>query len=320
MVRGPARLLVALLASSALLHQGAEAADPGVVVETRLALDPRAASGEDDPKPSLSGDLVRLEEDLWEKECPLTETELGVAEILGFVAKPLIRFIADRIGSSLQEKLKGYTASYSASDFAALYESVDPLELGVSCFQLTRVERAKNAEPKTGRVTLDVVGKFELIGGTALAVRPLRVYFAKAAAKSADGSYGLSVGLSGDAFWKEGRGGKKAEKVIAVENFVSVDVGPEARREFGDGNVYYVRFRPGPPSKGFKTAPAVPQPLPPWSTDGSSVLSLTLSVAEVGRPDFILENLAKLFEAKKDDLVKLLEAAADKALEGKGTD
>jgi hypothetical protein len=291
---------------------------PEVVVETRLQLFPPVVPGEADPQPlrlELDDDELQAKEDaLWKDDCNLGDPPdaieaVALAELAASVAKPLIRYIADRIDDELQKKLKEYTATYSASSHAPLYVKAAAPKLGLRCFQFTRIEKPEAGAEGEPSVAVDLVGRLEVVADSALVVRPLRLYFAKPAAKSSDGRYGVAFGVSGDALWREKRGGKKAAKVIAIDNLVSAEVSGESRDQHGDGTIYYRVFGPD--------APVAPQALPTWSEAGQSVVHLAVSAAEVGKPNVVLKHLTELFHANKDDLVKLLEQAADEAIKGK---
>lgn len=267
----------------------------------------------------LSGAYLQKERDLLKKECGWERpVEEGAAvELIAMVVKPLLKLIVGGIDKALQEEVARYNAAYESSASAQFYASGMAPSLLYPCFQISRVV-AKDSDPSVRRRTTALLGRFEIADGEALYIRPLRLYFAippydsdeaKLVTKTT-GVYGLAFSARANAVWRENNEGKRSSKVLDVKNLLAQKVKVEAAEEQPDGwRIFY---------KQYKKVRSPPQPLPSRSMAagklGGSHLELTVGVAEVGKPSWLVKNFAKLFHDKNDEIVELLGRAADEAL------
>ncbi len=222
--------------------------------------------------------------------------------VLSFFSGPAIDFALGEVERRFAEELKKYVAAYSAStnlDFYAPAPQAAP-ELAWTCFRVTRA--IVSGSDRT--VVMDLIGQLWLSPDKdALKIRPLRVYYAKAKAKG--DRVGISVSVNAQAIWRDhnvGKNEKIFEYTLLSEKF---DMTSSA-----DDLIFY-------PTESWHSRPFLP--LIPWSTNrdislGGGHVMFTLTVAEIGAPPKILEAAADLFRAKKGELAKLMNNAANELL------
>ncbi|WP_173980672.1 hypothetical protein [Magnetospirillum sp. UT-4] len=245
------------------------------------------------------GDIATRHPELKDREKDVADvckapgaTPAAVAGLITVGAERALAYLVDQADKALQAEMAKYTATYSASSAFQLYDKAPSLK--AQCFRMVRTAKVDGKDI----VALDFVGVLELKGDkNVLTARPLRLYSEAAAAKTdASGKVGIALSLRLDSYWREAQGGNL--KAPAWSGTVL----SESLEYKGVPYVYK--------SYSQETKPGTIGALPPWSPEGRNWTVATLTVAETGNPPWLLENLAKLFHDKKDDIkTKLTEAA-----------
>jgi hypothetical protein len=261
----------------------------------------------------------KLESQSWAKAKPEpVEVELEAVPALviaaaGYVVKPLIRWFVGKVDKKLQEELEEYTAVYrGAADFQLYRRGSQGPRLAHTCFRLSRLVERDGSEV----VAFDLLAQLRIIDREVLKIRPLRLFVGETVAKTKDDYLGIAVSLKADAVWREDRETHRRAGALTVEELLT------RRVETGSGKLpLYVTFWSDKSEQDDILWSSFPsQPLPPWSrydgvSYGGSHLALDIAVAEVGNVPWLLEKVADLVHAKRDDIVSLLEKAAERALE-----
>lgn len=244
-------------------------------------------------------DLKRYEESLKPRKT------LGIPlllPVLGLLTASAIDLTLDEVERRLAERLKKYLAAYSASRSMDFYQPTaqGTPALAWKCFRFTRAVGPKD-EPS---VVMDLIGQFWLSPQRdALKIRPLRLYYEKA---KAEGDHvGISVSVGARAVWREhniGKSEKIFEHTLLSEKFDMTNKVDDLK--------YY-------PTQSWQDHPFLP--LVPWSTNfdiaqGGGHVEFTVAVAEVGVPPKILEVTANLFKARKGEIERLMNNAANALL------
>lgn len=270
----------------------------------------RAAGGA-----ALPADWEARERQSWalaQPEAALESVSALAATAAGYVAKPLIRWFVGKVDDKLQESVRKYTATYhGTADFQLYVRSDHGPRLAHSCLRFTRLVERGGQE----RVAFDLLAQVRIVDREVLKIRPLRLFVGEVAAKTERDFLGIAVSLKADAVWREGEESRRLEKALQIDELLA------RRVEVGNGKLplYGTYWNAKPELDAIHWASFASQPLPPWSRYddvryGGSHLALDVSVAEAGNVPWLLENAAKLFHAKRDDIVSLLEKAAEKAL------
>ncbi len=271
----------------------------------------RAAAG-----PDLPSDWENRERQSWGRAAPEIGLEMVppamLAAAAGYVVKPLIRWFVGKIDTKLQDKVREYTAVYQGlADFQLYERSPDGPQLAHPLLRLTRLVPRGGDEV----AAFDLLAQIRIIDREVLKIRPLRLFVNEVAAKTQDDYLGLAVSLKADAVWREGRDSHRRADALAIEELLA------RRIETGQGHLpLYETYWSDKPEEDQAIWASIPsQALPPWSSYdevsyGGSHLALRVAVAEAGNVPWLIKNAAKIFHAKRDDIVSLLESAAEKAL------
>jgi hypothetical protein len=226
--------------------------------------------------------------------------------VFDFLVKPLIAQLLGNVQRRIQAEIEAYAATYGASITTdSFYSSADPqLEPAWTCFRFTRLV----PDDSGGDVpTLDLVGQLRLtVDRGALLVRPLRLYYASAAAPKGD-SFGLAISLKSASVWLDGASRKTEETFdVTLINEHRSTKKPSVRYYFDDANQDELNR--------FRMVKLVPwtRRTPHDGPTGNAVLTVT--VAEMGNAPTYLKQIAQVFDDRKDDLGELLEQAAASAL------
>ncbi|MDJ0951755.1 MAG: hypothetical protein QNJ94_22830 [Alphaproteobacteria bacterium] len=234
----------------------------------------------------------------------------AAAPVIAFVAKAAIDYVLEQIEKEVAEELKKYSKQYPAtgrtSDF---YRTVSPrAAANYRCLRLVRGKGPTEAH-------LDVVMQMRITGrGTALQIRPMRVYFAKSAAEKGE-KFGVAIALKAQSTWMEGNAGKTAavfEQDVFSGKFDLSDPGKD--------RVVYPAF--GKDGKLLDNWDKYPlQPLPSWSKPNragkTGNVTMTATVAEVGEPPKLLTKFQEVFAKNKGQIGDLLKKATDELIKEK---
>jgi len=233
----------------------------------------------------------------------------GAKLVFDFLVKPLIAQLLGNVQRRIRAEIEAYAATYGASITTdSFYLSAEPrLEPAWTCFRFTRLVPNGNGNDIPG---LDLVGQLRLTADRgALLVRPLRLYYARAAALKGD-SFGLAISLKSASVWLDGATRKTEETFdVTLINERRSTEEPSVRYYFDDtGKDELDRFHM------VKLVPWTRR-TPHTGTTGNAVLTVT--VAEMGNAPNYLKQIAQVFDDRKDDIGKLLEQAAASALGAK---
>lgn len=241
---------------------------------------------------------------------PLLSTRQGVIKgLLDVFIGPIVSLFIDDIERRLKEQLEAYTASYQGESKITFYSGVSPLRTEFSCLRFVRVVADEEGDETAAaesdrRPALDFVASIKITPqADALEIRPLRLYFAEGLAKSGDGAYGVALGLSAAAVWRDGTVGRSAR--IFEETLLAEDVDLTAGRPF-------LRYYLDEDSAPALTVPIIPFSSTLGDSDTGGRATFVFSVAEVGSTPTWLTRLVAVFSKAKGDLSGLLTEAAKK--------
>lgn len=249
-----------------------------------------------------------LREDEVVASCKGRDAEIAdaAATALAWILKPIFKFIIGKIDDSLQAELKEYAAAFvGTADVDDLYIVGDvdggPV-LRHRCFRLTRRDEAG--------VAMDFVGKLTIADRESMMVEPIRLYYARAKAKTKGGSkIGVALSLSASATYRHGNEGRFDEDALSAVKLAVESFDPAA------GPLYILYDE-----KARQFAPLIPWSAYEAVAYGGSRARFSANVAEAGEIPWLLDKTAGLFSDKKDDIVDLLVDAAKKAVEGEDGD
>lgn len=219
------------------------------------------------------------------------------------LVSPGLRILLNPIAARVHEELAKYSSLAVATASVDFYRGNDAggtshrLDSKYTCVRFTRYTPSDSGP---GDVAVDFVAGIRLDAQRdALVLRPLRLFIAKAGARSATGHYGVAIELRADAVWRDefaGHQGPVFQQTIANEK---IDL--EAKSA--------LKYYP------IEAAGGVRVPILPvsYGIDRSQDFGravFAVSVAEVGAPPATLTLLAELLPSSPDSLAKLVVLAA----------
>jgi hypothetical protein len=238
------------------------------------------------------------------EECGLEISQpkgFGLGTVFVVIGKPVVDWFLNIIGTALENELKKYNSVYGGTIFTSkFYNEVGTDRVSFNCFRLTRIK-------PNGDLALDFLGQI-IITDDAIKVRPLRLFFKSPKAKNGK-EFGLAISINIESVWRQNNLGKKE----GVFNYIIWKDKWEISRRNDDANgldvVKYLK-------KDWKYYERLP--LVPYSTNidkdepgGNATISVT--VAEIGKPNWIIKNISKLFNKNKDKIGDLIENAVKEA-------
>jgi hypothetical protein len=235
---------------------------------------------------------------------------VGLGSLLSLGLGALIDAAVDRIDKALQDALKNYATAYSKDQTISAYEGTvgDDLKLAYSCFRFSRGMKAADGTTKVG---LDLVAQVQLSAkGDTLQMRPLRLFVGAFAVPSSNNTDKIAISLKSEAIWRtqnEGHQGTVFDTVLLKEQAPFAG-SAKTVKYYLDGPPKWTDLPIIPYSDPGKSDPPVDPAKPPSYGE----TKITVSVAEIGVPDPLLQDVAKLFHGAKGTLEKTLAASADK--------
>lgn len=217
---------------------------------------------------------------------PRDEVALPLALLIPLI-KPVVKFLIDKINDSLKKELQEYIKNYQTGIQTSTFYDVtgeDP-KLKFKCFRFIR--KGLNKKTKKDEIQLDLIGQFKIAENKdSLQIRPLRLYFKKAAAKG--DTIALSIDINAASFWQQNNFGESS--MI----FSSPLIGEKITK---NKVIYYL-------DKAWEKYPI--HRLIPWSTNRHKLeggnANITISATETGNLPWLLENGAKLFNKYSDKI------------------
>lgn len=227
---------------------------------------------------------------------------LGAGVVLWLVDQGLSYFV-NEVDDALQREVALYTASFKGDAAKWFYvRDTAQLTLQSNCFRLTRQYDAGNNRKA---IAMDLIGRMEITDNAVLVVRPLRLFYSKAAAATdQSGQLGVAVSVKMNSIWRDTTRGKAEEAVV------NLDLLTEKVTLKSDGKYFYALYPPGNSNPSYAA-------LPPWSAGTGNYASwttTTVTVAEAGNVPWLLKNAAKLFHDNKDTVTQKLQDAAKKVI------
>lgn len=223
---------------------------------------------------------------------------------LDWIASPIVRIALNPLAARVHDDLTKYSVVTTGKTHVDFYrgnaaaDAVTHLSTRYRCLRFTRFVTAESGSTDVG---LDFVGGIGLdAAGDAIVIRPLRLFINKAAAKSANGRYGVAFALRADAVWREEFIGHQAmifEQTIATDN---VDLRPGS----------YLKYYPADSTQE-QRVPIVPVSFGIDRSRDFGRVNFTVSVAEYGAPPATLALLGEILpRPEQESLAKLLLSAA----------
>ena len=172
-----------------------------------------------------------------------------------------------------------------------------------SCLRFTRYVAKADGELDTA---LDFVAGIGLdTDGSAVLLRPLRLYVSNLTARSATGRYGVAISLRGEAVWREEIKGNAA--VVFDQKLVTTGVDLKSKS--------FLAYYPTVPLIGHRV-PIVPVSFGSDRSRDFGRIDVTLTIAETGVPPATLILLSQLLPPVADRKTALLVDAANAAAQG----
>ena len=219
------------------------------------------------------------------------------------IATAIIKLVIAEAAERVHAELSKYSAISEQTQRIDYYRGATApnagarLESRYQCLRFTRLATGRGGAPE---VALDFVAGIGLdTDGTAILLRPLRLYVSKADARSATGRYGVAVGVRAEAVWRDaiqGHEGIVFEKRITAG---MIDIAP------GPFLAYYpIELAGG------QRIPIVPVSVDSDRSHDFGRVDFTVSVAETGIPPVTLALLAQWLPGTPDRRAQLLLDAA----------
>lgn len=221
-----------------------------------------------------------------------------------WLSSPVTRLAIAPLAAQVREELMRYSVVTSAGTTVDFYagepagDNAHPvLQSRFRCLHFTRlsVDAAGSA-----RISLDFVGAIGLDSARdAIALRPLRLFIERAAARSATGRYGVAIALRADAVWRDEFVGHRQtifEETLVAEN---VDLRSGSVLRYYDAN-----------DTRTQRVPIVPISSGIDRTRDFGRADFTLFEAEVGPPPATLALLGELLPPPEGGIGALLIKAA----------
>jgi hypothetical protein len=232
-------------------------------------------------------------------EAQRTAADKGlVGEFLSQILSVTLEKVSDRIHAEMAK----YSAVSEGSTRVDYYRGIPGtpgpgrLESRYQCLRFVRIADS----PGGAEVALDIVAGIGLdTAKDAIALRPLRLYVNKAAARSATGKYGVAISIHADSVWRDASVGHQAtvfEQTIATES-IDLNAGP------------FLKYYPVDVMGG-RRVPIVPISSDIDRTRDFGRVDLTVSAAEIGTPPGTLNLLSQLFPLTTERRARLLIEAA----------
>jgi hypothetical protein len=238
----------------------------------------------------------------------LPSVEASAAQaVLGLLLGSFLNVTFEKIDQALQDEIKKYSQAYSASRGTTFYRTADAaspekISTETNCVRFVRAHKAG----KEAEVTyVDFIAQVRIVNQSWLEIRPLRLYFSNPVAKSSNGRYGLAFKLKATTVHRDAAAGARALVFDDIVLTQKVEITAE-KKEFVK---YY-----------YEDADRIVRvPLPPYSTPVQNGLprdftTFELSVAETGVPGSGLIMISKIFAGSREEIAKVLAAAANEHL------
>ncbi len=233
-------------------------------------------------------------------EAQRAATDKGLLmEFFGQILSMTLEKVADRVRAEIAK----YTAISERNERLDYYRGSPAaagsghLESRYQCLHFVRLQ--PNAAGGAD-VALDVVAGIALdTQRDAIVLRPLRLYVAKATARSATGHYGVAISVKADAVWRDamvGHQGTVFDLTIATE---SIDLGTGPFTKYYPTDVM-----------GGRRVPIVPVSVDVDRSRDFGRVDLTVSAAEIGTPPATLALLSQLFPLTTERRARLMIEAA----------
>lgn len=233
-------------------------------------------------------------------------TESGVVgAVLGLLLGSAINAAFESIDEALQNQIKEYSQAYSAERGVSFYKVADIstpqlVATEFTCLRFVRGAKTGDAEKEA---FVDFVAAIRVVDSSWIELRPLRLYFSQPVALSFNRRYGVAVKLKATTVHRAEATGSRAVAFDDVVLSEKVDLSSQPQ---------FVKYYSG------NDAPVVRLPLVPSSvpigTGAREFTTFEVVMAETGTPSRDLVRFAKIFSGSREEIAKVLAAAANESL------
>jgi hypothetical protein len=228
--------------------------------------------------------------------------EAPLADLVGLGVTVATKAVTNAISTALTKYFNGFTCTFGDEVGCQLY--ILDQEKPTLAYKYVHFTQYVTLPEGEERVAFDLIAEISIEDDVMFQIRPLRVFLSEGGlgCKTCDaGKTGVSVSVSGDAFWKDDGQGHCLKNAIQIDELLKFVT--------ADGLPYYW-------NRGTLTAlstPSSPQPLPPWSKNtngkvGANHVRLKVQVAQVGEVPWWIAAFASWFTKNKDGIETKLES------------
>lgn len=229
--------------------------------------------------------------------------ETVVGPILGLLLGSTINVLLERVDAALQERIEKYTSAYSAQQAVSFYDefkSVAPNDITTD-FTCLRFVRGMKGDDKA---LVDFVASIRVVDSAWIEVRPERMYFSGPVASSFNHHYGIAFKLKATSIYRAEATGVRT---VAFDDVIAKERVNLAKQP------YFLKYYNGVDQPVIRL-PLLPSNVPTLNTV-REFTTFEVAVAEVGVPNKGLELVANVFSGAREDIAKVLAAAANESLE-----
>jgi hypothetical protein len=230
-------------------------------------------------------------------------TEGGVGPILGLLLGSTINVLLDRADAALQKRIERYTLAYSAEDSVSFYapfknSAPNDITTDYSCLRFVRGDK------DGGTSHVDFVASIRIVDSSWIEVLPERMYFSVPTVPSSNSRYGVAFKLKATTIHREEATGVRATAFDDVILKEKVDLKSQP---------YFLKYYEGADRPVIRL-PLLPHNVPHLEKTAREFTTFELSVAEAGNPSEGLKLVAQAFSGAREDIAKVLAAAANEHL------
>lgn len=229
--------------------------------------------------------------------------ETVISPILGLLLGSTINVLLEHVDATLKKRIEQYTSAYSAQKSVSFYDAFKSKAPNDITTDYTCLRFVRGVKGDGNKALVDFVASIKVVDSAWIEVRPERIYFSEPVALSSNQHYSVAFKLKATSI-------HRAEET-GVRTIAFDDVIVKERVDLAN-KPYFLKYYEG------EDRPVIRLPLLPSNVPtldkAREFTTFEVAVAEVGNPSKGLELFASVFSGAREDIAKVLAAAANESL------
>lgn len=229
--------------------------------------------------------------------------ETVISPILGLLLGSTINVLLEHVDATLKKRIEQYTSAYSAQQSVSFYDAFKSKAPNDITTDYTCLRFVRGVKGEGNKALVDFVASIKVVDSAWIEVRPERIYFSEPVALSSNQHYSVAFKLKATSI-------HRAEET-GVRTIAFDDVIVKERVDLAN-KPYFLKYYEGEDRPVIRL-PLLPSNVPPLDK-AREFTTFEVAVAEVGNPSKGLELFASVFSGAREDIAKVLAAAANESL------